>query len=41
MTYQSKYFKDSEVACECGCGMLPTEEMMKAADTIREAMQAV
>lgn len=32
----SKYFKDSEVECKCGCGMLPKVSIMAVADAIRE-----
>lgn len=30
-----KYFKTSEFDCQCGCGKLPTQELMDKADRIR------
>lgn len=32
----SKYFKRDEVDCKCGCGMVPGDEILAAADAIRE-----
>ena len=33
----SKYAALSEVACKCGCGLVPTKEMLAKFDEIREA----
>jgi len=32
-----KYFKDSELACKCGCGMLPKADFMARVEKLREA----
>ena len=31
-----KYFKTTEFACKCGCGLLPTLEMMNLTNQIRD-----
>jgi uncharacterized protein YcbK (DUF882 family) len=31
----TKNFKDSELTCKCGCGMLPTEDLQAILQTIR------
>ena len=38
MSYQSKYFKESETACRCpdNCGMVPGNTILAIADSIRE-----
>ena len=33
----SKYVSLSEVSCTCGCGLVPTKEMLDKFDEIREA----
>lgn len=36
MNYKSKYFSDAELACRCGCGLMPQEETQRFADQVRE-----
>ncbi len=36
MSIVSKYFKESEVTCKCGCGMVPRNSILAIADEIRE-----
>lgn len=37
MNIKSKYFTAKELACRCGCGLLPTQELIDKLDEIREA----
>jgi len=35
----SKYFKDSEIECKCGCGFIKkSEDLISRLDTVREAL---
>lgn len=36
MTYISKYFKEEETSCNCGCGKVPGNYILAIADIIRE-----
>lgn len=31
-----KYFQNDELACRCGCGKMPSEEIQELADMLRE-----
>lgn len=35
-----KWFKESDFACKCGCGLLPKQEIMTLADRVRESFGA-
>lgn len=33
---KAKYFTEKELSCRCGCGLLPTQELVDALDVLRE-----